>query len=93
MPRLKYKILLIYFAEELKLQRNLESYDLLWRGAGASRDGSGNSQALSDRRDFAITKVGQQPAVDTGGHNYTALCLDCVLMILDIDLNTINISP
>ena len=50
---------IIYFAEELKLQRNLDSYHLLSRNVSTPRSSSQHQsqQTFNDRRDFTITKV------------------------------------
>ena len=49
------------FTEELKLQRNLENYDLLSMDVTGSRSSSqGSQQNMNDRRDFIITKVTYQ---------------------------------
>ena len=46
------------FSEELKLQRNLDSYSLLSNGGTAPRSSQHQSQQnFNDRRDFTITKV------------------------------------
>ena len=45
------------FSEELRLQRNLDSYHLLSTGGSQHRTQSQQSQNFNDRRDFTITKV------------------------------------
>jgi len=46
----------VHLLKELKLQRNVDSYSLLQWSGGGGGGGHASQQALTDRRDFLITK-------------------------------------